>query len=353
MRYILCQPAIKRFEWELEVCITRLHELGIRDIVLLFSQQDERVPSFFYEQYDVEVYVYLDRRKQKHYIPSIKPYLWSRYLKEDPSREQETYFYLDSDVLLRKEPESKPTDDVWYASDCPTYISPAYIDGIGKDLLGRMCEVIGIDETLIRENNASGGAQWLIKNPTYEYWNKVYEDSNVLYNFLNKIEPQYDPPIQKWTAEMWAQLWNVYHFGKDVQTPKELDFSVPTDDVDKYYQTNIYHNAGVVNDRQNMFFKGKYVHHTPFNETFHVDESKATIEYVRAIHQVNKRKEELNRMAKYEVLEDFRDLQENKEYRKGDTFPKPANKKIDAERLKELSTKNNNAGRPMIKKVKE
>ncbi|KAF3376795.1 hypothetical protein BXA50_13810 [Enterococcus faecium] len=36
MKYILCQPAINRFKWELEVCLTNLKKLGIKDIVLLF-----------------------------------------------------------------------------------------------------------------------------------------------------------------------------------------------------------------------------------------------------------------------------------------------------------------------------
>ncbi|BDP52986.1 hypothetical protein EfmJHP35_09100 [Enterococcus faecium] len=32
MKYILCQPAINRFKWELEVCLTNLKKLGIKDI---------------------------------------------------------------------------------------------------------------------------------------------------------------------------------------------------------------------------------------------------------------------------------------------------------------------------------
>ncbi|WP_279401628.1 hypothetical protein [Piscibacillus salipiscarius] len=109
MKYILCQPAIKRFEWELEVCITRLQKLGIRHIVLLFTRHDERVPVYLHENYGVEIHVYDDVREDKSYIPSVKPYLWKRYLEEDPSREMETYYYLDSDVLLRELPNVQPT----------------------------------------------------------------------------------------------------------------------------------------------------------------------------------------------------------------------------------------------------
>lgn len=146
---------------------------------------------------------------------------------------------------------------------------------------------------------------------------------------------------------MWAQLWNVYYFGKDVEVSKEMDFCWPTDNVERYYETKIYHNAGVIDDYQNLFFKGKYVHKTPFNDSFqHVDKKKASIKYVEAIREVQQ-------LAKYVVIEGFRDLKDGKEYFVGDRYPKPANKKVSEKRLKELSSKNNKAGRPLIKKVKE
>ena len=75
MNYILCQPAIKRFEWELEVCITRLKKLGITDIVLLFPQWDSGMPKYFEETYGVEVHAYSDAQREKTYIPSVKPYI--------------------------------------------------------------------------------------------------------------------------------------------------------------------------------------------------------------------------------------------------------------------------------------
>ncbi|MGM8215177.1 hypothetical protein ACLIA0_06310 [Bacillaceae bacterium W0354] len=341
MKYILCQPAILRFKWELEICITRLQKLGIRDIVLLFTRQDDRVPHFFSDYYSVETHVYEDHRTDKTYIPSVKPYLWMRYLEEDPSRQNNIYFYLDSDVLLRDIPNITPTETTWYTSDCQGYIGNDYIDSKGDKLLENMCYAIGIDHELIRSKKPTGGAQWAIKNPTYEYWKKVYEDSITLYKLLSNSNTD----IQAWTAEMWAQLWNVYHFGIDIEVPSELDFSWPIDPVERYYKTKIYHNAGVVDDHQNLFFKGKYVNHTPFEDDLSfVNKNKASIKYVEAIKEVRQ-------MAKYVVLEDFRDLEEEKNYKKGDSFPKPKNKKISEKRLKELSSKNNKMGRPMIKKV--
>ncbi|WP_117161343.1 hypothetical protein [Paraliobacillus sp. X-1268] len=345
MKYILCQPAIKRFEWELEVCVTRLQKLGIRDIILLFTKQDDRVPIYLQENYGVETHVYSDDRHDKSYIPSVKPYLWMRYLQEDPSRENDTYFYLDSDVLLRAIPNVKPTKNKWFASACESYLSVDYIDSKDEGLLEDMCNTIDIDPELIRKHKPVGGAQWAINNPTYAYWKKVYEDSNTIY----KLVCQSKTDIQKWTAEMWAQLWNVYHFNIDVKVPEELNFSWPTDPVESYYETKIFHNAGVVDDQQNLFFKGKYVNSTPFGNSFeHVDQSKASIKYVEAIREVRQLAK-----VKYIVIESFRDLEDDKEYEKDKAFPRPANKNIKQERLDELASSDNKAGRPLIQKVEE
>lgn len=57
---------------------------------------------------------------------------------------------------------------------------------------------------------------------------------------------------------------------------------------------------------------------------------------------------------RYVVLHYFEDLQDNnKAYSEGDTFPKPANKKVSQDRLIELSGNNNKQGKPLIEKVTE
>lgn len=58
MKLILCQPAIKRFEWELEVCLTNLQSVGfnMKDVVLLFTVHNSKVPETLYSKYGVEVH---------------------------------------------------------------------------------------------------------------------------------------------------------------------------------------------------------------------------------------------------------------------------------------------------------
>ena len=284
IKFIMCQPAVYRFEWELEVCLTRLLKLGIKDIILLFSKHNSKIPIYLKKKYGVEVHEYEDLRRDKNYIPSIKPYLWAKFLQEDRTRENETYFYIDSDVIFREIPIVQPDSDVWYGSDCKSYLSVEYIDSKGDGLLENMCRVIGIDPKVIRDQNPVAGAQWVIKNPTFEYWLKVYEDSVKLYRYLNSLA---NSSIQKWTAEMWAQLWNVYHFGKTTEIHKDLEFCWATDNVERYSETKIYHNAGVIDDRQGLFFKGKYTYKSPFKDDLSfVNQEKASIRYVEALGEV-------------------------------------------------------------------
>ncbi|WP_226677195.1 hypothetical protein [Mesobacillus jeotgali] len=57
---------------------------------------------------------------------------------------------------------------------------------------------------------------------------------------------------------------------------------------------------------------------------------------------------------KYEAIASFTDSQDKgKVYQKGDPYPNPANKKVSAERIKQLSSEDNRLGYPVIKEIKE
>ena len=82
-----------------------------------------------------------------------------------------------------------------------------------EDLLIKMCEVlkISIDKVKNNEKN-SGGAQYLIKNVDYKYWEDVEKDSVNLYYFFVDYVKKYpiEHHVQKWCADMWAVLWNLW-----------------------------------------------------------------------------------------------------------------------------------------------
>lgn len=291
MKLILCQPAIVRFEWELEVCLTNLKKVGFNlgDVVLLFSRHDPAIPDYLADKYGVEVHEYEDTRGDKSYIPSVKPWLWWQYLAEDASREDEDYFYFDSDVIFRRKPDMrklKAKPDRWLCSDTNHYLNLDYIRSRdnGAAVLRSMASVVGVTvESLETINTNSGGAQWVISKPTAAYWRKVYFDCNRLWHYLEATNTN----IQKWTAEMWAQLWNMMYFNIGPSVTDELDFCWATDPIERWKQTKIMHNAGVTSEDANLFFKGQYTDRTPFDDDLSfVDKAKCSGEYVKAIKAV-------------------------------------------------------------------
>lgn len=283
MKFIFAQPAKKRFEWELKTAIKSLTDLGVKksDIVLLFSKEDDSVCETFFE---CDMHVYVDERFDKTYIPSIKPYLFWKFLEEDSTRENETYVYLDSDTVVLDLSAFKVqvTKSRWYCSDTTGYIGYNYIQSVSnpEETFGAMTDAIKVPIDWIKAiQKDSGGAQWVIKSPKAGYWHDVYVNSIILYQAISPL----DTSLQKWTAEMWAQLWTMYHYGITPKVSKKLDFAWSTDD--ELGNKKIIHNAGVTED-MNLFFKGIYLD-TPPLEALNQESGKVSDRYVQIVKEAN------------------------------------------------------------------
>lgn len=283
MKFIFSQPAKKRFEWELKTAIKSLTDLGVKksDIVLLFAKEDDSVCETFFE---CDTHVYIDKRFDKTYIPSIKPYLFWKYLEEDNTRENETYVYLDSDTVVLDLSAFKVqvTKSRWYCSDTTGYIGYDYIRSVSNptETFEAMTDAIKVPIDWIKSiQKDSGGAQWVIKSPEAGYWHDVYVNSIVLYQAISPL----DTSLQKWTAEMWAQLWTMYHYGITPKVSKKLDFAWSTDD--ELGNKKIIHNAGVTED-MDLFFKGIYLD-TPPLEVLNQESGKVSDRYVQIVKEAN------------------------------------------------------------------
>lgn len=290
MKFLLAQPSVTRFKWELDVVLTNIRSLDTETpIVILFTKNDLGVIQYIKDKYDnVEVHAYDDERAAKGYIPTIRPFLWYKYLSEDKSREEDTYFQIDSDIIFREMPDWDKIgikDKECVASDCSGYIDYNYLSTRthGEAIVEGFADILSVDTDLIKET-PGGGAQWLISKPTAELWWHIWQDCDNLYNFLAPINSD----IQKWTAEMWSQLYNTAKFGWHVRIDSELDFCRPTDDIKMWDIVKILHNAGVTDERQqSLFFKGRYDRCEPFGDDFSwVRRDKAGLKYVEAINAV-------------------------------------------------------------------
>ena len=124
-----------------------------------------------------------------------------------------------------------------------------------------MVDVVGVDiPTLEKNQNNSGGGQYIIKNTTSKMWYKIYSDSNALYDQMHDYQRRFPitpGEIQFWTAEMWSLLWNLWLHNIETKITKEFDFSWATDTIDTYNSKPILHMAGVTSDLGGeKFYKG-------------------------------------------------------------------------------------------------
>ena len=298
MKYISVQPDITYFHWQVEVYIENFISIGInpKDINVIFmigSSPSLKAVELRNKYTNVNFYFYEDDRVDKSYIPSIKPWGMFRHFGENKYLENERIFYHDSDIIFRdKIDETLFIDDKCYMSDTISYIGYNYCVSKGVEQLEKMVNIVGINVDIIKSSQeSSGGAQYVMNSIQTKYWEKVYNDSNSLYKLMENIELNdkqngtFSPgkainyPIQKWCAEMWATLWNLWYFGYKTEVHKELNFSFATSPISEWHDRKIMHNAGVINSNNGLFYKGDYINKLPYNENLSIKEDTVSSKY--------------------------------------------------------------------------
>ena len=290
MIFVTAQPDVPYFHWQIMVYIHNFIEQGISPnqihVLLGIISKDGKPTeeSLKLKDTGVNVHHYIDDRPQKHYIPTVKPFLISKWLKDFPEYGK-CFFLHDSDIIFRKLPnfDSLINDDITYLSDTIGYIGYNYImdccnryenahptSGKGQ-LLNEMVNVIGVSVECIECNQEnSGGGQYLIKNTDWLLWEKIYADCVPLYDQMldyQKRFPISPGEIQFWTAEMWSLLWNLWLYGIETRITPEFEFSWATDSIKIYEDKPILHMAGVTsNQKQDKFYKGDFINVNPLDK---------------------------------------------------------------------------------------
>lgn len=298
LRYICCQPAIPYYTWQVEVLINNFKKMGVNPnyIDIVCSIENDVIPTEWIKlmtHYNsVRFFFYNDTREDKSYIPSVYFNLMKQHIVARPEIQNDVLFLHDSDIVLTKPANfnSMIEGDSWYLSDTKFYINYDYIQTKGNDIYEKMCDIIGINKTIPKlMNNNSGGAQYIVKNTTYEFWDKVEKDSVKLYSYFCEIEPNYvkknefDYPIQKWTAGMWSLLWNAWLEGHETIVDNRMGFgwvTNPYSDIEKY---SILHNSGVLATNTDLFYKGNYINKLPYFENLNVNQERASYYYWKEI----------------------------------------------------------------------
>ncbi len=278
--YICTQPATLYYAWQVEVMIHNFIKNRIPanriQVVSAVNNGDitiewKKLQSHFH---DVGFYFYEDERTDTVYPVSVRPHLLKKHFKEHSYLTTEAVMYHDCDMVFTKPVswDEYTNDDTWYGSDTNSYLGSDYIKSKGFGVYERMCELVGISEEVPIQKDTIG-AQIIMKNLTVEYWQKVEQDSNSLYRFFRehlKEHPQTAEyhPIQMWTAEMWAILWNAWKFGYTTKVADDMDFAWSGHRLSNWEEKRIYHNAGVVelSQTERLFYKGGYIHKLPYKE---------------------------------------------------------------------------------------
>lgn len=295
LRLLNCQPATDYYAWQVEVNLDNLLSMGYSDNSIdVVAGYTDRIPNSWMALAkrfsNVRFHFYPDTRKDTSYPPSIQAHLLAKHWKRHPYLSKEAVFFHDCDFIFTKPFNFHEylNDDKWYFSDCSSYLSDDYIKSKSEVLLELMCDVVDICSCKVKGKKA-GGAQKLLKGIHAEYWENVERDSVALYKMLSsekvkEMKKEGDPnPIQAWTASMWAELWNAWKRGIYVETPDEFRFAWATDIVERWDEMAFFHNAGVPNANEKMFFKGNYTMTLPYDEELELDPSRCSYKYFEVV----------------------------------------------------------------------
>jgi len=303
IRFVCAQPTSIFYAWQIEVMINNFIEMGINpnSIDIVSWKVNNVIPEEWLKlanAYPVRFFFYDDTRVTTHYISSIRPNILKQHFAAHPELEEESILYHDCDIVLTKPInwEQFLEDEKWYGSDTRWYIAHSYILSKGQDVLDKMCEIVGIEESIIKDNELNSiGAQYLMKGINAEFWANVEKDCERLYNeitmlnHIKKAENNQYHELQIWCADMWAVLWNGWKLGKETVCHPDLEFAWGTSTESDFERLNILHNAGVVSSADGLFYKAEFMNRLPYNLNLNIKEGTASKKYYEIIQKVEKK----------------------------------------------------------------
>ncbi len=296
LRFVCAQPASLYYAWQVEVMLNNFQSMGVNlnQVDIVCWKQNGVIPdewSKLASGYPARFFFYDDTRETKHYISSIRPNILKQHWEKYPELSLDAIFYHDCDIIFSKPISEWITEDLimdeeWYGSDTRWYIAHSYIKGKGDDIIQKMCDIMEMDESVIEANEMNAiGAQYLMKNINYEFWNRVEIDSELLFRQitdLNNVKKTQEPSyheLQIWCADMWAVLWGGWRRGAKTNCHPNFEFSWGTSTKDDYHKLNIMHNAGVTSPNEGLFFKAQYMNELPYNKDLQIRPESASSMY--------------------------------------------------------------------------
>lgn len=301
MRYICCQPSTLYFTWQVDVMIHSFLKQGVKSEQIDIVFADKAYPStpayYLLEKYPkVNFYFYPDTREKIKYISSVRPHVLKKHFYRYANLYKGTFLYHDCDIALTKPLNLTPyvcgCNPTCYVSDTISYIGYEYIISKGEDMLDLMCDIVNIDKEIVKKNqDNSGGCQYLLKNIDYTFWQEVETDCENLFTEVVKLNGEKKAKDEKyhglqiWCADMWAVLWNLWKRNRSTKIIDELDFTWATNNVDDWGKKAIYHNAGINNGNDKAFYKGEYITKRPPKD-LQINPNLASYKYYQLVKEI-------------------------------------------------------------------
>jgi len=297
MKIIVVLPDNNYFLWQMLVQITNFRKFDLENNLTYIIgkhtlQSSDILMNIMNSNINCNFHVYNDTRENPKYSSSLRPHILAKYFESYPEMENTPFFYIDPDVLFTKKIKFSDIENnnISYLSDTKSYIGSKYIKSKSDILFKEMCDIVNIEQSIVEKNDDSaGGAQYLLKNINVDFWKKVEKDSEKLFEHMINTSNKYAPknPIQAWTADMWALLWNIWRNNGETKIIKRFDFAWATDSIKKWGDVNIYHNAGAVVDDETFFVKTKY-QISPFNKKIKCSNKFCSFKYLEEVKETEK-----------------------------------------------------------------
>ena len=192
--FMSAQPDHPYFHWQIEVVIHNFIKHGINPnwINILFGYDDSPSSALLLlaSNYPTVRFFFYKKRHSltiEGYVPIIRSDLMEQHFRRYPELRGETIFFHDADMIFRDLPDfdSMHDDMYWYVSDTISYIGSNYIKSKSEDLFIDMCSLVKISPDIVINNeDRVGGAQYLMKGLTANFWKTVIQDARILYKYM-------------------------------------------------------------------------------------------------------------------------------------------------------------------------
>lgn len=274
--FICTQPNSLYYIWQVNIWLESAKEYGISDkcqiLVYMPGKEDKpleewKIVEGLYPE--AKFFYYNDKGVNKLlsiYIPILRPHTLAQHFERFPELESKAIFYHDCDIILNRKLEIDKyiNDDINYVSPIGSdYLSHIYFESKEEDVredkkeeysqinvLSEACELVGINKQIVVDNyDNTGGAQYVLKNINYKFWEEVQRACIDIRLYLKLCNRRYfeneDIGFQSWCSDMWAVLWILWKNGKETKKIDEMSFCWSTDTKDTIITHPILHNAGV------------------------------------------------------------------------------------------------------------